>query len=165
MKTFINSDSVRSFTFGVEDSLVSTVGLISGIAVAGVPRPTILLTGIILIFVEALSMSAGGLLSENSAKEFEERKSLPLRRSVASAIVMFFSYFVSGLVVLLPYVLFASSLALPVSIAVSLSALFVLGVANARLSSTSPLRKGMTTAVIGGLAILAGTALGAAIER
>lgn len=162
---FITSDSVRSFTFGVEDSLVSTVGLVSGIAVAGVERHTILLTGIILVVVEALSMSVGGLLSENSAKEFEERRSLPLRRSVFSALVMFVSYFLSGLVVLAPYALFESSTALPISVSLSLVSLFSLGAINARLSSTSLVKKGATMALVGGMAILAGMALGLVIER
>lgn len=162
---FITSDSVRSFTFGVEDSLVSTVGLVSGIAVAGVPRSTILLTGIILVLVEALSMSAGDLISGNSAKEFEERKALPLKKSVASALVMFFSYFLSGLVVLAPYALLESGSALPLSIALSLAALFCLGLANARLSSTPLLKKGFATAAIGGAAIVLGMVLGSVIGR
>ena len=49
----------RNFIFGVEDSLVSTVGLLSGVAIAGVPSRTILLTGVVLILVEAFSMAAG----------------------------------------------------------------------------------------------------------
>ena len=51
-----------SFIFGVEDSLVSTVGLLSGVAVAGVTRTDIFITGIILIFVEAFSMGVGNFL-------------------------------------------------------------------------------------------------------
>ena len=43
---------VRNFTFGVEDSLVSTVALLAGIAIANVETKTIVLTGIVLIFVE-----------------------------------------------------------------------------------------------------------------
>ena len=59
----------RNFIFGVEDSLVSTVGLLSGIAIADVPGHTIFLTGVVLIFVEAFSMAAGTFLSEYSAEE------------------------------------------------------------------------------------------------
>src|SRR5262245_46938731 len=60
----------RNFVFGVEDSLVSTVGLLSGVAIAGLAREEIFLTGVILIFVEAVSMAAGSFLSESSAEEF-----------------------------------------------------------------------------------------------
>ena len=41
----------RSFIFGVEDSLVSTTGLLAGIATAGVPPATIFLSSVFLIFV------------------------------------------------------------------------------------------------------------------
>src|SRR3989338_4103836 len=44
---------IRNLIFGVEDSLVSTVDLLSGVAAAGVPRSVIFLTGVVLIFVEA----------------------------------------------------------------------------------------------------------------
>ena len=46
------AEYLRAFVFGVEDSVASTVGLLSGIAIAGVARETILLTGAILILVE-----------------------------------------------------------------------------------------------------------------
>jgi len=63
---------VRNFVFGVEDSLVSTVGLLSGIASAGASTATIFLTGTVLIFVEAFSMAVGSYLSEESVEEYEK---------------------------------------------------------------------------------------------
>ncbi len=61
---------LRNFVFGVEDSLVSTVGLLSGVAAAGVETKTIVLTGVVLIIVEALSMAVGSYLSEYSVEEY-----------------------------------------------------------------------------------------------
>ena len=56
---------LRNTVFGVEDSLVSTVGLLSGIAATGsVSKSFILLTGIVYISVEAFSMAVGSFLSE-----------------------------------------------------------------------------------------------------
>lgn len=60
---------VRTFVFGVEDSLVSTVGLLSGLAIAGAARGTIILSGVTLIFVEAFSMGIGSLLSEHQKED------------------------------------------------------------------------------------------------
>lgn len=80
---------VRNFVFGVEDSLVSTVGLLSGVAMAGVARQTIFLTGVILIFVEAFSMVVGSFFSELSAEEYEKRGYVPIHKSVAGSIIMF----------------------------------------------------------------------------
>ena len=44
----MNPTYLRSFIFGVEDSLVSTVGLLSGVAIANASRDTILLTGTVV---------------------------------------------------------------------------------------------------------------------
>lgn len=156
----LTSDFVRNFTFGVEDSLVSTVGLVSGIAIADVPRSTILLTGVILIFVEAFSMSVGSLLSDNSTREFESKTAVPLTTSGSSAVIMFISYFLSGFIILAPYVFLENGLALPVSIALSILALFVLGGITGKITQASPIKKGFTMALIGGLAVLVGALVG-----
>lgn len=75
---------IRNFVFGVEDSLVSTVGLLAGIAFAGVEAKTVVLTGAVLIFVEAFSMGVGSLLSEQSVEQYEEKKEVSLISGVIS---------------------------------------------------------------------------------
>jgi VIT1/CCC1 family predicted Fe2+/Mn2+ transporter len=154
------SDFVRNFIFGVEDSLVSTAGLVSGIAVAGVGTREVILSGIVLIFVEAFSMGVGALLSDNSADEYRARRELPLSRSLAGSAVMFLSYFLAGSVVLLPYLLLDRETAFWSSIAISLGALFVLGAISARLSGTSLGKKGATMLLVGGAAIALGIVVG-----
>jgi len=148
-----SSDSFRSFIFGVEDSLVSTVGLISGVAVAGTKTSFIILTGIVLIFVEAFSMAVGALLSDNSVKEFEQKEDVAIGSSVKTATVMFFSYLLSGFLVISPYYFLNHDLAFTVSIAISVICLFILGTISAHFSNTSYVKKGLTMAVIGGLAV------------
>jgi VIT1/CCC1 family predicted Fe2+/Mn2+ transporter len=162
---FITADHIRNFVFGVEDSLVSTVGLISGIAIVDTPRATILLTGTVLIFVEAFSMSIGSLLSDNSVKEFEEKAVVPLRVSAVSAIIMFFSYFLSGFVILAPYMFFNNEKALPISVVVSLVSLFILGIISGRTSSIHPTKRGFVMVLVGGLAIFVGMAVGLTLGR
>ncbi|MFC1633057.1 VIT1/CCC1 transporter family protein [Patescibacteria group bacterium] len=59
----------RQIIFGLEDSLVSTLGVITGIA-AGTGNPLIVvLSGFVVIFVESISMTAGEYLSSKSEKE------------------------------------------------------------------------------------------------
>jgi VIT1/CCC1 family predicted Fe2+/Mn2+ transporter len=159
------SDYLRNFVFGVEDSLVSTVGLVSGIAIVGVPKSTILLTGLILVFVEAFSMCIGSLLSDNSAREFRKGMAVPLASSLISAVIMFTSYLLSGFLVLLPYGFWSTEIALPVSVAVSCMALFTLGLLSARLTRTSPLRKGFLMMLVGGIAIATGMAVGLFVQK
>lgn len=147
---------IRNFVFGVEDSLVSTVGLLSGIAVGGVSRSQIVLTGIILLLVEAFSMAVGSLLSEQSAEEYLRRKEVSMLPAAIDSIIMFTSYFLAGLVTLAPYFFMEVKAALPISIAFSLSALFLLGVVSATFFGTRIFRNGLRSLLIGGLAILVG---------
>ena len=127
----------RNFIFGVEDSLVSTVGLLSGVAVAGVPKTTILLTGIILLLVEGLSMAVGSFLTESSVEEYTHQIERPTRKNVISGIVMFFSYFFSGFIPLFPYIVWPVGFALNCSVVLSVVALFMLGVIGAKISGTN----------------------------
>ena len=151
---------LRNFTFGVEDSLVSTVGLLSGIAAANVPQQTIFLTGLVLIFVEAFSMAVGSFLSEHSAEDYLERKESRTQEPGKNGAIMFFSYFVVGFIPLLPYVLLDIPYALPVSISLSLISLFILGAINAAVSRTHALKEGLEMSIIGGLAIALGIMVG-----
>ncbi|TAK05236.1 hypothetical protein EPO33_04660 [Patescibacteria group bacterium] len=151
---------LRNFIFGVEDSLVSTVGLLSGVAIGGASRRTILLAGIVLIFVEAFSMGVGSYLSEQKAQEFSKQRMMPPRRAIIGSLVMFVSYFVSGFVPLAPYVFLDRDTAFGVSILCSLIALFLLGFVGGRLFRMSAVRNGLEMLVIGGAAILIGVVVG-----
>ena len=154
---------VRNFVFGVEDSLVSTVGLLSGVAAVGLPRETILLMGAILIFVEAFSMAVGSFLSERSAEEYIEQKNVSSRRPFIGGIIMFFSYFVAGFIPLFPYLITPPNNALWVSIILSLLTLFALGALGAKIFHTKIIRGGVRMFAIGGVAVIVGVVVGTLI--
>jgi len=154
------AEYLRSFVFGVEDSLASTVGLLSGIAIAGVARETILLTGVILILVEAFSMAMGDFLSEYSSESYIQQAEVPSRRSFVAAFIMFFSYLLAGLIPLFPYLILAPELAVWFSISLSLLALFFLGVVGAKISNINALKSGFRMFLTGGAAILVGVIVG-----
>lgn len=153
----------RNFIFGVEDSLVSTVGLLSGIAIAEISREAIFLTGVVLIFVEAFSMAAGSYLSEHSVAGYTKTPEGSEKHNLISGVIMFFSYFISGFFPLFPYLFWKVDIALPISILISVVALFVLGLIGARISRIGLIKNGIRMALIGGIAIgiglLAGTTL------
>jgi predicted membrane protein (TIGR00267 family) len=155
-----NASYLRNFIFGVEDSLVSTIGLLSGIAIAGVQKETILITGIILIFVEAVSMAAGSFVSESSVEEYINKKEETTSESIFSSIIMFFSYFLSGFIVILPYMIFPVSEAFKISIVLSIFSLFILGIISGKISKINIFKNGLKMAIVGGLAILVGTLAG-----
>ncbi len=155
----------RSMVFGVEDSLVSTVGLLSGVAIANVPKSTIFLTGIVLIFVEAFSMAVGSYLSEYSAEEYIEQKEISGKFPLRTGVVMFFSYFIFGFVPLLPYIFFSIKFAFYISIILSLATLFVLGGFSGRLARANRLRSGLRMLLVGGGAIILGIIIGKIVGR
>lgn len=151
---------VRNFIFGVEDSLVSTVGLLSGVAVGGGSKSTLLLTGIVLIFVEAFSMGVGSFLSEQSAEEYVSRKSKSAKFSITAAVIMFVSYFLAGFIPLAPYVLLNPDQAFPISIGVSLLGLLILGVVSSRVLKINIKRATFRMVLVGAVAVAIGVAVG-----
>ena len=151
---------LRNLVFGVEDSLVSTVGLLSGVAIAGVPRETIFLTGVVLVFVEAFSMAAGTFLSEASEEDFLHIKTVSGRSSLADGVVMFLSYFISGFIPLLPYLILQTNHAFPVSVTLSLVALIILGAWGGKVTRMSIWKSALRMFLVGGLAILVGVTAG-----
>ena len=95
----------RNFIFGVEDSLASTVGLLSGIAIAHIGRRELIITGLVLIFVEAFSMAVGSFLSEQFAEDYASGREVPIHRALTGSAIMFASYLLAGIVPIAPYIL------------------------------------------------------------
>lgn len=153
---------IRNFVFGAEDSLVSTVGLLSGIAVAHVSKSTIILTGIILVFVEAFSMGVGSYLSEYTTHidNNSERKI-----SVWAGIIMFLSYIIAGFIPLSPYIFLDGSNALIFSVSFSLVALIFLGIISSFLSKTDTVKNTIRIFILGGSAIIIGIIVSMVIKE
>jgi vacuolar iron transporter family protein len=87
------------------------------------------------------------------------------RRAVRSAATIAISYIVGGMLPLSPYFAAATVIrGLWISMAVTLIALFVFGYVKGRLTGIHPLRGGIRTVVIGGLAAGAAFALARAIS-
>jgi vacuolar iron transporter family protein len=93
---------------------------------------------------------------------FEEPDPKRARNSAATIAV---SYVLGGLVPLAPYILVAELYrALSLSVGVTLVALFVFGYVKGRMTGISPLRGGLQTVIIGGLASAAAFGLAKAIS-
>ena len=65
---------IRDFVFGMEDGLVSNLGLVLGVAAGGGNASTIILAGAASMFAGAFSMSAGSYLSSKSQREIYEHE-------------------------------------------------------------------------------------------
>lgn len=93
---------VRNVVYGIEDSLISTTGLVVGISLAGVAHADVVKSGIILLLVESLSMAFGSFISEDSFMT-ESQLNPTWDTVIKYAIVMLGSYAAAGLIPLLPF--------------------------------------------------------------
>ncbi len=66
--------AIRELVFGMEDGMVSTLGAVTGIAAATHDPFITLLSGLVVVSVESISMGVGAYLSSKSVRSIEERK-------------------------------------------------------------------------------------------
>jgi VIT1/CCC1 family predicted Fe2+/Mn2+ transporter len=156
---------VRNFVFGSEDSLVSTVGLLSGVASAGMAKQDVIVTGVILLFVEAISMAVGSYLSENSAEEYMEQADVPMRNALVAGSIMFGSYIFFGFIPLAPYLWLDAPAAVVTSIIGSFIALAYLGYISSRESNIPAAPRIKRMVILGGAAIFIGVVIGRFLPR
>lgn len=107
---FSNPFVIKNIVYGSADSLISTMGLLNGIATAGVSHSVIFMSGIILIIVEALSMAVGAYISDTAfvvsdeLREKSSQKTVDLQNRLLYAGVMFISYVFAGTIPMLPFI-------------------------------------------------------------
>ena len=158
MKLF-NKEYLRSVIFGIEDSLVSTTGLIAGLSVGSDDKRIVVLGGVVAICIEAVSMGAGEYLSDDAVKDLDKIK----RHSdqpLISGLLMFSSYMLAGLVPLAPILLMPLGQAITLSVVLALAGLFLLGYSKGKILHTSPIKGAIKILVVGGLATALGVAVG-----
>ena len=154
----------RNFVFGVEDSLVSTVGLLAGVAAADIPNRDLVTTGLVLIFVEAFSMGIGSFLTEEATSEMAG-DACDQWSAVKGALVMFVSYTLAGLLPLSPYLFAPSALRVPASVTASILGLVLLGYGSARwFGHAYPWRRALKMVVLGGMAVGVGMLVGSIFQ-
>ena len=159
-KTIRGELYIRNIIFGITDSLVSTVGLLSGIDVGGTSRNIIILTGIVYAFVEAFSMAVGSFLSEQSAEEYRSKTEVDGGGPFVAGIVMFISFILASFIPILPYLIFNTNLALWFSIIFSILVLFIVGLINAKIVKVKIYKHALRTALLGSAAIVIGVLVG-----
>jgi vacuolar iron transporter family protein len=74
--------SIRELVFGLQDGIVSTTGAVIGIAAGTGNHQVVILSGSVIIAVEALSMAAGTYLSSKSKRQLLERLIEDERREI-----------------------------------------------------------------------------------
>lgn len=162
-------DSIREIVFGLEDSLVSTLGAITGIAFGSNSTYIVILSGLVLIASESTSMAAGSYLSSKNSFEamdgFNHNKSRKLPRSGRAALVMGVSYFVGGFIPLTPYFILPINQAVYPSIILTVVSLFLVGTWTATYTKRSKLKSGLEMAGISIFAAFVGYLIGVLVRH
>jgi vacuolar iron transporter family protein len=65
---------IREFVFGIQDGLISTVGLLAGVQGATESNAVVIITGLTAMFAGAVSMAAGSYLSSSAEKEIFDKE-------------------------------------------------------------------------------------------
>ena len=155
----IHEDYLRSIIFGFQDSLVSTTGVIAGVAAGTSNKELVILTGIVTIAVESLSMGAGQYMSEKSVHQMDKSGKHTDNLYVGGGF-MALSYFLGGLVPLAPILTFRLPLSATLSIVFALVGLFILGFLKAHIVKVNPLKSAFEIFILGGVATLIGLIVG-----
>jgi VIT1/CCC1 family predicted Fe2+/Mn2+ transporter len=166
-----DANTVRAGVFGVQDGIVSTFGLVMGVAGAQVSPEAVLIAGVAGAVSGAVSMGAGEYVSVKVQREMltargaveDDGNVSPHRAAFANS-----GLFVLGAAFpLAPFLVLVGLPAVVTSSVLSIVALFVTGALLTRLTKRSPWTSGARMLVIGGgagvLGYLVGSLLGVAV--
>lgn len=165
------AEYIREIVFGLEDSLVSTLGAIVGIAVGSQSRFVVILSGLVILAAEATSMSAGSYLSSKSATETEEHlhtthsKHKHQVNPIFGAGIMGIFYLCGGCIPLIPFFLLDVHSAILPSIILTALSLFLVGYWASKFTKRSALKSGLEMMSISLAAAIVGYLVGYAVSH
>lgn len=148
-------ENLRTIIFGIEDSFVSTTGIIVGLIAAGTKASTVLAAGIITIAVEATSMGAGEFISNDDSPG--KNKS-----ATTKGLLMLTSYSIAGVWIMLP--VFLGTQNNLVIIAFTFANLFALGWWRGGILRGNKFKYALRTVAVSGVACALGIAVGLAFK-
>lgn len=158
----------RETIFGLEDSIVSTLGVVVGIAAGTNSRYIVVLSALVVIVVESLSMTAGTYLSNKSEVEIElatgkmgflGRRHL-VSHSVFDSFVMGVSYILGGIISILPFLFLSPLDAITPAVILSITTLFSIGYLKGKMAKINPLKSGLEMSLVSLSAALLGYLIG-----
>lgn len=155
----IHEDYLRSGLFGIQDGLVSTTGVVVGISIGIEDKAIIILASLVAVAVEASSMAAGQYSSEKAVHQMDKTGRHTDNLMIGAA-VMFFGYFLGGMVPIIPTILLSQPEARTIAIIASFVGLFTLGYVKGHIVEHKPLRSAIELFIIGAIATTIGLLVG-----
>jgi VIT1/CCC1 family predicted Fe2+/Mn2+ transporter len=117
-----NLHFVSTLVTNIEEGLVLTVGLLSGIAIAGISEATIVMVGTIFVFTAGIAAASRYIIVVRHASD-----KINDHAATQAGIMLGLLYILAGIVPLLPYMLMEVSRAFTTSIVCSFAAAFIIG--------------------------------------
>lgn len=162
---------LRAGVLGADDGIVSTAGLVFGVAGATSDSFSLFIAAAAGMVAGALSMGGGEYVSVSAQRDTERvalglephEQTNPWQAAIASTT----AFTLGAMIPLLAIVLTHPAARLPVTLVSVLAALAITGYTSARLGGTKPGRPVLRNVVVGGLAMgltyLAGSLVGLAL--
>lgn len=167
---------LREVVFGLEDGLVSTLGVVTGIASGTQNRAVIMLSGMVVVTVESLSMAAGTFLSNKT--EIDQHRSkfhrgrmgdgheIDHKHPATDALAMGAAYVIGGGIPVLAYLLTMNvNLGILLSVGMTFVGLFMVGIMKGKMTKTNLLRSGLEMVVVAMGAAGVGWLVGEIVSR
>ena len=155
----IHEDYLRSGLFGIQDGLVSTTGVVVGISTGIEDKAIIILASLVAVTVEATSMAAGQYSSEKAVHQMD-KTGKHTDNLIIGALIMFFGYFLGGLVPILPTIILNQPEARIIAIIGAFVGLFLLGYIKGYIVKHKPLKSAIELFIIGSIATGIGLIVG-----
>ncbi len=158
---------LRDFVFAADDGIITTFAVVAGSFGAGLAPSIVLTLGFANLLADGFSMATGIYLGAKSEVEYEKSKNDPHWQSdspVKQGLVTFVSFDIAGILPLLPF-LFAIKSSFSVSAALVGISLFGLGVVKGIYTKKSPVKSGLETFLIGGIAAILAYAVGFLVDN
>jgi len=140
---------LRETIFGMEDGIVSTLGVVVGVAAGTNNRYVVILTALVLIIVESLSMAAGTYLSNKSEMEMAHIPMVKIyQKSISGSIYMGIFYILGGFVSIFPIFFLNPSQAILPSVLMSILTLFTIGYVKGGLAGINRIKSGLEMSLV-----------------
>ena len=159
---------IRDLVYGANDGIITTFAVVAGVAGGDLSTVAVLVVGAANLAADGVAMGVGNLVAiraQESALQADgrpEQEAYPWKHGLATLL----AFVGAGTVPLLPYALpVAIGSQLSVSAAVTMGALFGVGLARAAITRDRWWKSGLEMLALGGVVAVAAYAAGALVAR
>lgn len=153
---------IRDVVIAGNDGVVTTFAVVAGSLGASLPPTVVLILGFANLFADGLSMSTGSFLGVKSELEFEHQKAG--RKPMENGLTTFFSFVVTGLLPLIPYLFKIENAFVYSSVFVFLT-LLIIGIFRGVITKKSVLKSSLENIFIGGISAVVAYVVGSLVEK